>query len=170
MTNMIRKTTTAVKGGPGGTGIWSYAKYGVSRFAGRIFVDRKGGTPEPIATTAVNVLADDAAAITLDGTDDGVTVVANNSAATVVVTLPAAATVGAGFKARVLTGVLPGAGAGTTVTPNAADKFAGNGFNAKTAGQTLVNSAATDAIGDLVQVISNGVDTWFVVAKVGTWA
>lgn len=168
MTNMIRKTALAIKGGPGAAGIWIYK--GVTTKVGRLFIDRKGGTPEPIASDRVNVLGSTVAAITLDGTDDGVTVVANNTAATVVVTLPKASTVGAGFRARVLVGALPGAGAGTTVTPNATDKFAGNGFNAKTAGQTLVNTAATDAIGDYIDAVTDGVSTWFVLGKVGTWA
>lgn len=166
--NMIRKTAVAIKGGPGGAGLWIFK--GVASKAGRLFFDRKGGTPEPIASDRVNVLGTAVAAITLDGTDDGVTVVANNTAATVVVTLPKASTVGAGFRARVLVGALPGAGAGTTVTPNAADKFQGNGFNAKAAGASLVNSAASDAIGDYVDLVSDGNLIWYVIGKVGTWA
>lgn len=169
--NFIRKASLAIRGNAGAAGIWvqKYAAASTTK-AGRIFVDRKGGTPEPIATDRLNVLGTSVAAITLDGTDDGVTVVANNSAATVVVTLPKSSVVGAGYTARVLAGVLPGAGAGLTVTPNAADKFAGNGFNAKTAGQTLINSAATDAIGDMVEVVADGVTSWFVTNKIGTWA
>lgn len=111
------------------------------------------------------VLNQTTAAVTLQAKDDGLTVQANASA-TVTVTLPLAAP---GMNFRVLVGQLPGSGAGTTLTPNAADKFQGNGFNAKTAGQTIVNSAATDAIGDLldVQCITAGV--WYVVNKIGTW-
>jgi hypothetical protein len=169
MTNMIRKTLVAIKGGPGGAGIFVFGKKKTIG-GGRIYIDRKGGVPEPLSTDRLNVLGSSVAAITLDGSDDGVTVVSNNSAATVVVTLPKASTVGAGFTARVLAGVLPGAGAGLTVTPNAADKFQGNGFSAKTAGQTLVNSAASDVVGDMVEVVSDGNVTWFVTNKIGTWA
>ena len=102
--------------------------------------------------------------------EDGTTYIANNSAATFTLTLPKAATAGAGTKFRLIAGVLPGAGAGTTLTPNAVDKFQGNGFNAKTAGQTLVNSAASDALGDYVEVVSDGGTIWYVISKVGTWA
>jgi hypothetical protein len=146
---------------------------------GRLFIERKssgnsqtGTQPvfEPIATDRLNVLGTAVTAITLDGSDDGVTVVANNAAATVTVTLPKASVVGPGYTARILAGVLPGAGAGLTVTPNAADKFQGNGFGAKTAGQTLINSAASDVVGDMVEVVSDGVLTWFVTNKIGTWA
>lgn len=170
MTNMIRKTGTAIKGGPGAVGIYIYKATLQSVLkAGRLFINRNG-TETPIAGDRVRVLGTSVAALTLTGEDDGITVVANNSAATVVVTLPKAATVGAGFRARVLAGVLPGAGAGLTVTPNAADKFQGNGFNAKTAGQTLVNSAASDAVGDYVDLVTDGGTIWYVINKVGTWA
>jgi hypothetical protein len=169
--NFIRKASVAIRGNAGSAGIWiqKFAQSAQTK-AGRLFIDRKGGTPEPLSLDRVNVLGTSVAAITLDGTDDGVTVVANNSAATVVATLPKVATVGAGYRARLLAAVLPGAGAGTTLTPNAADKFQGNGFNAKTAGQTLVNSAATDAVGDYVDVVSDGGTIWYVINKVGTWA
>jgi hypothetical protein len=171
MTNMIRKVAVAIKGGPGGAGLFipnSFFKSGVG--IGRIFVDRKGGTPQPVPTHRFNLLGTAVAAITLKGDDDGDTVAANNAAATVVVTLPKASVVGPGFRITVVTAVLPGAGAGTTVTPNAADKFQGNGFGAKTAGQTLINSAATDAVGDLVTLVSDGGTIWYVTGKVGTWA
>lgn len=169
MTNMIRRTIQAIKGGPGGVGIWVYSKAAAVK-GGRLFIDRKNGTPEPIASDRVNVLGTGVAAITLDGSDDGVTLVANNAAATVVATLPKTTVVGAGFVCTLIAGVLPGAGAGTTLTPNAADKFQGNGFNAKGAGATLVNSAASDAVGDLVTVVSDGAGIWYVISKVGTWA
>lgn len=177
MTNMIRRTLLGIKGGPEGAGIFVFKK-NKPVGGGRLYIERKsygaannGSTVfEPIATDRVNVLGTSVAALTLDGTDDGATVIANNSAATVVLTLPRTTVVGPGFVATLLVGVLPGAGAGTTLTPNANDKFAGNGFNAKTAGQTLVNSAATDAVGDLVTVQSDGAGVWYVISKVGTWA
>lgn len=172
MTNMIRKTGTAIRGGPGGAGIYVMSQKGTSPVvtgAGRIFIDRQGGVPEPLPLGRVQVLGASVAARTLTGADDGITVIANNSAATVTVTLPKASTVGVGYRARVYTGVLPGAGAGTTITPNAADNFVGGGLT-KTAGQTLVNSAASDALGDQIEVVSDGVTKWFITAKTGTWA
>lgn len=161
MTNMIRRTLVAIRGGTGGAGIW------LANATGRLFIDRQGGVGEPIASDAIRVVT--AAAATVNSNEDGVTIYANNADASVVVTLPAIATVGLGFRVRVVVKALPAAGAGTTVTPAAADKFQGNGFNAKTDGQTLVNSAVSDAIGDLVDLQSD-VDGWFVIGKVGTWA
>lgn len=172
MTNMIRKTGTAIKGGPGGAGFYVLSQKGTSPTvigAGRVFIDRKGGTPEPLALSRTYVLGTSVAALTLTGSDDGVTVVATNTAATVVTTLPKASTVGVGFKARIYVGALPGAGAGTTITPNATDNFVGAGLT-KTAGQTLVNTAATDVVGDLIEVVSDGVTKWYITAKTGTWA
>lgn len=167
MTNMIRKASVAIKGGPGAVGIYVWNK--ATSKLGRLFINR-AGVEFPIASDRVNLLGTAVAALTLKPEDDGTTVVANNTAATVVVTLPAAATAGAGTTFRVLAGQLPGAGAGLTLTPNAADKFQGNGFGAKTAGQTLINSAASDVVGDMLEVVSDGVTIWYVTAKVGTWA
>lgn len=172
MNNLIRKTGTAIKGGPGGVGFWSYK--GLLK-AGRLFIERKSlgsgvANEEPLSADGFTVLGTAVAAKTLDGTDDGHTYVANNAAATVVFTLPKVATVGKGFRVRLLAGVLPGAGAGLTATPNAVDKFQGNGFNAKTAGQTLINSAATDAVGDWLDLQSDGGIIWYVIGKIGTWA
>lgn len=160
MTNMIRRTLLAIKGGTGGAGIW------IANATGRIFIDRQGGVNEPIATDATVIPS--TAAYTVSPDQDGVTVYCTDLTSNVV-TLPAVATVGLGFRVRVLTKVLPTSGAGTTVTPAAADKFQGNGFNAKTDGQTLVNSAASDALGDYVDLQSDA-DGWFVIHKIGTWA
>lgn len=160
MTNMIRRTLLAIKGGTGGAGIW------IANATGRLFIDRQGGVAEPIASDAVRIPS--TAAYTVKPSEDGVTLHATALTSNVF-TLPAVATVGIGFLVTVVTKVLPTSGAGTTITPAAADKFQGNGFNAKTDGQTLVNSAASDAIGDLVQLQSDA-DGWFVIGKVGTWA
>lgn len=173
MTNMIRKVSVAPRGGPGGAAIFvlnpkAKESYGT---LGGIFVDRKFSNrvgpskPQRIVTSNLNNVT---ANVTLDGTDDG-DVQAVNSATFVTVTLPKASVVGPGYICTVLTKQVPSA-TGTTVTPNAADKFAGNGFNAKTAGQTLVNTQATAAIGDQVDLVSDGVSNWFVLNKVGTWA
>jgi hypothetical protein len=162
--NMIRKTLVAIKGGPGGVGIWAY-KTSRSVAGGRLFIDRRGGTAEPIASDRVVKMGASDATYTLTAQDDGLTLIANNAAATVVVTLPDASVAGIGAKYTVVTGALPGAGAGTTVTP-----ASGDNINAKAADATLVNSAASDAVGDSVTLVSDGATTWFTVAKIGTWA
>lgn len=173
MFDIIKKVSVQVLGGPGGAGFFclnSRAKesYGTT---GGLFVNRKSpykpSKPQRIVTCNLNINST-ATAVTLDGTDDGDTQVAANAAA-VTYTLPKASVVGPGYTVIVMTGTVP-ASVGTTVTPNAADKFAGNGFNAKTAGQTLVNTQASAAVGDQVDLISDGVSRWFVLNKVGTWA
>lgn len=171
MFDLIKKVSVQVLGGPGAAGFFclnSRAKesYGTT---GGLFINRKSPykppKPQRLVTCNLNLIT---AAVTLDGTDDGDTQAANSSSF-VNVTLPKASTVGAGYTVIVMTATVPSA-TGTTVTPNAADKFAGNGFNAKTAGQTLVNTQATAAVGDQVDLISDGVSRWFVLNKVGTWA
>jgi hypothetical protein len=63
---------------------------------------------------------------------------------------------------------LPTSGTGTKVAPQTADKIIGCGLTG-TAGQNVGNAVAADALGDFVELISNGVDTWHLVRKTGTW-
>ena len=167
MTNMIRKAVVAIKGGAGAVGVWCQIGKGINGF-GRIFIDRgfvATGRPEPIASDRTVKLGASVAAYTLKVEEDGTTVIANNTSATVNVTLPDASKAGIGAKFTVVTGALPGAGAGTTVTP-----ASGDAINAKAADAALVNSAASDAVGDSVTLVSDGDTHWFTVNKIGTWA
>lgn len=174
MFDLIKKVSVQVLGGPGAAGCFvlnSRAKesYGTT---GGLFINRKSPyrppTPQRIVTASFQLLATSVTAKTLDGTDDG-DIQAATAATFVNITLPKASVVGPGYTCTVMTATVPGA-TGTTVTPNAADKFAGNGFNGKTAGQTLVNTQGTAAVGDMVILTSDGVSRWFVENKVGTWA
>lgn len=54
-----------------------------------------------------------------------------------------------------------------TIEPNGTDKIA---YVSAAAGKALVNTQATSQIGDYAQVVSDGVDTWYVTKMVGTWA
>jgi hypothetical protein len=163
---MIRKAVVAIKGGPGAAGIWVQAgKPGVINGVGRLFFDRFGGRPEPISSDRVVKLGTSEVARTLRIDEDGLTVIATNTANTVTVTLPDASQAGIGATFSVVTGALPGAGAGTTVAV-----ATGDNINAKAANASLVNSAASDAVGDSVTLVSDGVTTWFTKAKIGTWA
>lgn len=156
----VAKVKIVPNSGPGRAG------FAVDRADGRLKM-RRGGTSalETIASDAV--LNTSLAALTLKAKDDGTTVVSNNLTSGVF-TLPPAK---AGLVFNVVTGTVPTSNAGTTITPNAADKFQGNGFNSKTAGQTLVNTRATPAlIGDAIQLIGTDQNVWFVLNKIGTWA
>lgn len=171
MTNQIRKTSVAIKGGPGGAGICVLNPKAKESFGttGGIFIQRKAAykpaTYQRICTSNLVTLT---ASPTLDGTDDGDLQMAA-SASAITVNLPLTTKVGPGYICTVMTGTIP-ASVGTTVNPQSTDKFAGNGFNGKTAGQTLVNTQATAAVGDQVDLVSDGNGRWFVLNKVGTWA
>lgn len=85
-----------------------------------------------------------------------------------VFTLPAAATVGAGVHYYIVTGVASG-GTGLVVTANGADDIFAAGVDTA-AGGSITNSGATDAIGDNVHLVSDGVSRWVGVSARGTWA
>lgn len=106
-------------------------------------------------------------------TDETVAAADNNTtyvttAADVVVTLPAVATVGDNFRVTVITGVAS-ADTGTSVSPNANDQIIGNGFTAAD-DKDAINSGASDAIGDLIALVSNGTTGWYIENIIGTWA
>jgi hypothetical protein len=60
-------------------------------------------------------------------------------------------------------------GTGFSISPNAADKIMGNGI-ASADDKDLVNTGATDAEGDTVTLVGDGVDGWYVEVMRGTWA
>lgn len=103
-------------------------------------------------------------AVTLTKADSGAYLIANTSAS-VTFTLPATA---AGLEYTVAVGVLTSSG-GHAVAPQAADKIVGYGLNPGD-GTSITCSAATDAIGDFVHLIGDGVDGWFILGARGTWA
>jgi|CXWL01.1.fsa_nt_gi hypothetical protein len=84
----------------------------------------------------------------------------------VVLTLPATV-VGAVFIVR-NAGTQDGQ-VGINISPNASDKIAGNGFTA-TDNKDAINTKATAQVGDLMVLIGDGANGWFVQQVVGTWA
>jgi hypothetical protein len=56
---------------------------------------------------------------------------------------------------------------GASISPQAADKFVSG---AKADDADLVNTQATEAIGDNVTVQGDGIDGWFILSQRGTWA
>jgi len=108
-----------------------------------------------------------AANVTLTAADSGKVYV--NSAADVVYTLPDATPPGMkGVFYTFVTLTISG-GTGVSISPAATDKIQGKGITAAD-DKDYVNSGATDAVGDLVQVVCDGVDGWIVLAERGTWA
>lgn len=106
------------------------------------------------------------ASVTLTAADSGK--VFTNSAADVVYTLPAAdaSTKGCFYKFVTLT---VSGGTGVSISPAAADKIQGTGLTAAD-NKDLINSGATDAVGDAVTLVCDGVDGYIVTEIIGTWA
>lgn len=154
--HQIRKTKVAIKGGPGGVGIYFDKN------------DSQVKTHDGSVTRSLEVKVAGLTAKTADYTvvlpaDNG-KIFEANGAATVTFTLPAVSSANKGMRITVVVKTLP-TGVGTSLSPNAADRIIYKADDAD-----LVNTAATDVLGDLVTVESDGVDGWIVVAKIGIWA
>jgi hypothetical protein len=164
MTNMIRKVSLAVKGGPGGAGIWAFRK-GSHVDNGRIFIDRAGsGEASKEVIRTEKIINTGAANLTLTAADDGATVVFNDATSRTV-TLPATA------KNLRFTFIIkaPTAGAGHLVTPIAADKVMGNGFTSAD-DKGAICTGASDREGDAIVLVGDGLDGYFIESVTGTWA
>jgi hypothetical protein len=61
------------------------------------------------------------------------------------------------------------AGTGLSISPAADDHIRGNGLTSVD-NKDLINSGATDRLGDVVRVYSDGVDGWVIDSIIGTWA
>lgn len=88
-----------------------------------------------------------------------------------VFTLPSAALTPAGTWFEFECGAVS-AGTGLSISPNAADAIGGNGLTV-TVDKDLINTGATDRLGDLVRIICSGVagaTAWRIVNIIGTWA
>jgi hypothetical protein len=88
-----------------------------------------------------------------------------------VFTLPAASAATKGVTYTFECGALS-TGTGLSISPNSADAIAGNGLTA-TLDKDLINSGASDRIGDSVRIYCSGVagaGAWIITAIIGTWA
>lgn len=63
----------------------------------------------------------------------------------------------------------PSGGTGLSISPAATDKIMGLGITAAD-NKDLINSGATDAAGDFVEIQSDGSTGWYITASRGTWA
>lgn len=86
----------------------------------------------------------------------------------VIFTLPAAAAATKGVWYEVETGAVS-AGTGLSISPAAVDHIRGNGLTSVD-NKDLINSGATDRLGDMVRLYCDGVDGWVIDAIIGTWA
>lgn len=85
-----------------------------------------------------------------------------------VFTLPAAAAGTKGVWYEFECGALS-SGTGLSISPAAADHIRGNGLTSVD-NKDLINSGATDRLGDMVRLYCDGVDGWVIEAVIGTWA
>lgn len=85
-----------------------------------------------------------------------------------VFTLPAAAAGTKGVWYEFECGSLS-TGTGLSISPNASDNVRGNGLTALD-DKDLINSGASDRLGDSVRIYCDGVDGWVIETIVGTWA
>lgn len=88
-----------------------------------------------------------------------------------VFTLPSAALTPAGTWFEFECGAVS-AGTGLSISPNAADAIGGNGLSV-TVDKDLINSGATDRLGDLARIVCSGVagaTAWRITSIIGTWA
>lgn len=100
---------------------------------------------------------------TLTEADNGKTFI--SGAADVVVTLPITKE---GLHFRFLTSTLS-ATTGYSVSPQAVDRIQGKGITAAD-DKDIINSAASDAVGDLLEIVGDGSAGWWIVGMLGTWA
>lgn len=96
---------------------------------------------------------------TLTANDSGTTYIAQT--ADLVFTLPSTA---ADLRYTFVCAAVS-AGTGLSVSPAAADAI-----NEGTDNKDLINSGATDALGDAVTLVGDGSTGWYTVSKIGTWA
>lgn len=85
-----------------------------------------------------------------------------------VFTLPAAAAGTKGVWYEFECGALS-SGTGLSISPNASDHIRGAGLTS-TDNKDLINSGATDRLGDMARLYCDGVDGWVIEHLVGTWA
>lgn len=101
--------------------------------------------------------------------DDGKTFYFKDAAASQVASLPAVSAKNKGMRVAGVVDALPAAGAGHAFSPAAADNIRGNGFTVAD-NKDAICSAASDRIGDYIELESDGVDGWVIVGVTGTWA
>jgi hypothetical protein len=155
--NFIRKTKVAIKGGPGGIGVYFDKLANVVKF--------HDGTRAHSVNTSQSGYSTKTADYTVVLPDDNGKYIAASLLAGITVTLPAVSAANKGHRVTVINALLPTSGAGYAIAPNASDRI---GFKADNT--SYVNTAATDVLGDNMVLESDGVDGWIIVSQRGIWA
>jgi hypothetical protein len=135
------------------------AAHGFSADDNGVIRHHNGTRSGVVQSTKVRIATD---SLTLTAEDTGTVVIAD-STTSVVVSLPATQ---AGLTFTLSVKQLTTSG-GHAFSPVAADKIL---FGSKADDADFVCSAASDAVGDCVTLVGDGVDGWAVVASKGTWA
>lgn len=104
----------------------------------------------------------DAATDSLTAAESGKVFICTATSGTQVFTLPATV---AGVT---YTFVAASADGEINVSPNASDKIQGKGITAAD-NKDYINTAATNAVGDLITIVGDGTDGWWVLDERGTW-
>lgn len=124
-----------------------------------LVIESGGKLTQKAGGGVISAVAVKTASYTVLATESGSIFIAN--AADLVFTLPATQ---AGLVYTFVCAALS-TGTGLSVSPAAADNI-----NEGTDDKDLINSGATDVLGDAVTVVGDGDTGWFTTAKIGTWA
>ncbi len=144
---------------------WSSGSLIFKDSAGNVGARLEGGSAALAGVGSKRIVNLAAATQTLDATQTGQKFV---GAVDAVFTLPAAAAALTGVTYEFETGALSG-GTGLSVSPAAADHIRGNGLTSVD-DKDLINTGATDRLGDMVRIYCDGADGWVIDAIIGTWA
>lgn len=158
MTNMIRKSLTAIKGGPGGVGVW-FDK------VAKLIKTNDGSTVDRVVDTYVAGLnAITAATYTVSLPADNGKRFSLTRLAGITVTLPAVSSANKGQRVTFINALLPTSN-NYNIAPASTDRI---GYLADNT--ALTNTAATDVLSDAITLESDGVDGWIIVDRIGIWA
>lgn len=105
---------------------------------------------------------------TLTYHDQATMVTTNPSAADLVITLPTSNRDARGMEITIMN-IGTSNATGLTVAIGTGDTLYGTGITAA-AGKGLINTHATEAVGDCITVVAGGANDWYLVSKIGTWA
>jgi len=151
----IRKTKLPHKGGPGAAGV----RFDPTTKSLKIH----DGVAESIVDVKSDGVVEKTAAFTVSVADHG-KIFKLNAAAGITVTLPAVSAANRGLKVTFVNASLPTSN-DYRISPDADDSI-----KYGTDDKDLINTAGTDVLGDLVTLVSDGVDGWVVTEQVGIWA
>lgn len=144
----------------------SYATKIQNRAGGLDLVIASGGQLSILpGASFVQQLVIKTANYTVTAAESGATFLAD--AADIVFTLPSTV---AGLRYRfILSANGLSVGTGLSLSPAAVDAVFGNGLT-NVDNKDLINSGASDRIGDAVEIVGDGRDGWYIQSLVGTWA